>query len=253
MLRSPPGAFPIARRLALAAFALTLARRLPAQAPAAEAGFVSLFNGHDLAGWDGNPQLWSVQDGAILGRRVKAERPDKGNTFLIWQGGLVRNFELHAAFRLMAENDRHWANSGIQYRSQVIDPVHWVVRGYQADMDESGGYVGQIYEEGYRGFLAQPGQSVRVLPGESTPFIALLGRTASPEEVRNAYHRDDWNEYVILAQGHHIRQWLNGVLTAEVDDWDTNHAATWGVLALQLHAGLPMAVEFKNIELKVLP
>jgi len=224
-----------------------------AQAPGPGAGFVSLFNGKDLAGWDGNPKFWSVEDGMITARRFTAEAPGKGNTFLIWTGGVVRNFELHATVRLLTGNSKGWANSGIQYRSRVVDPANWVVRGYQADMDLTRPYTGQLYEEGYRGFLALPGQRVRITPGEGKPHIEVLGATADPAAILAANHRQDWNDFVVIAEGNHLRQYLNGVLTAEAIDLDPAHAATSGVLALQLHAGLPMTVQFKNILLKTLP
>jgi len=189
----------------------------------------------------------------ITARRLVAERPGYGNTFLIWTGGEVKNFELHASFRLMSGNSTGWANSGIQYRSRVVDPANWVVRGYQADMDLTRPYTGQLYEEGYRGFLALPGQRVRITTGPGKPQIEVLGATADPAAVKAAFHRDGWNEYVIIAEGNHLRQFLNGVLTADATDLDEPNAATAGVLALQLHAGLPMSVQFKNILLKTLP
>jgi len=239
---------------ALAAAALLHPARLPAQSPPSDPQFVSIFNGKDLTGWDGDPKLWSVEDGAIVGRRVKAERPDKGNTFLIWTGGRPGNFELRAAFRLLSDNATGWANSGIQYRSRVVDPVHWVVRGYQADMDGSGKYVGQLYEEGFRGFLALPGQRVRITPGIGLkPHIEVLGRTADPAAILAAIQKQGWNEYVIIAEGNHLRQYFNGILSADVVDLDQANAAESGVIALQLHAGLPMTVEFKDILLKTLP
>ena len=216
--------------------------------------FVSLFNGKDLSNWDGNPQLWSVKDGAIVGQRVIAEKPDKGNTFLIWKGGRPKNFELRASFRLLSDNATGWANSGIQYRSRIVDPAHWVVRGYQADMDGSGKYVGQLYEEGYRGFLALPGQRVRVKSGEDgKPHIEVLGATADPAAILAAIHKQGWNEYVIIAEGNHLRQFFNGIPSADVTDLDRPNAAESGVIALQLHAGLPMTVQFKDIFLKTLP
>jgi hypothetical protein len=221
--------------------------------PFDDPGFVPLFNGQDLSGWTGNPKFWSVEDGAITARRVTAERPGFGNTFLIWTGGEVKNFELRASFRLMSGSSGGWANSGIQYRSRVVDPANWVVRGYQADMDLTRPYTGQLYEEGYRGFLALPGQRVRITTGEGKPHIEVLGATASPDAVKAAFNRDGWNEYIIIADGNHLRQYLNGVLTAEAFDLDEPNAAKSGVLALQLHAGAPMSVQFKNILLKTLP
>lgn len=230
---------------------LPCARAQPPQAPS---GFVSLFNGRDLDGWDGDPALWSVQDGAIVGRRVIALKPDQGNTFLIWGGGRPANFELRATFRLRSMNPTGWANSGIQYRSRVVDTRHWVVRGYQADMDGSGRYVGQLYEEGYRGFLALPGHRVRVTSGpQGAPIITQLGMTADPVSILAAIHRDGWNQYIVMAEGNHLRQYFNGILSADVTDLDTPNAAASGVIALQLHAGLPMMVEFKDIYLRTLP
>jgi len=247
----------LARPAALAAhlaLGLLFAPGTSAQSPASDPHFISLFNGKDLSNWDGDPKLWSVKDGAIVGRRVIAEKPDKGNTFLIWRGGQPKNFELHASFRLLSDNATGWANSGIQYRSRVVDPEHWVVKGYQADMDGSGKYVGQLYEEGYRGFLALPGQRVSITGGEGgKPHIEVLGTTADPAAILAANHKQDWNEYVIIAEGNHLRQFLNGTLTADAIDLDQPNAPESGVIALQLHAGLPMTVQFKDIRLKTLP
>jgi hypothetical protein len=134
-----------------------------------------------------------------------------------------------------------------------VDPANWVVRGYQADMDLTRPYTGQLYEEGYRGFLALPGQRVLITPGDGKPHIAVLGATADHAAVLAANHRQDWNEFVVIAEGNHLRQYLNGVLTADVTDRDEAHAARAGVIALQLHAGLPMTVQFKDILLKTLP
>src|SRR5262245_15522482 len=101
-------------------------------ASAAEEGFQSIFNGKDLTGWDGNPKLWSVKDWAIVGK-TSAEDPLKGNTFLIWTGGTTADFELRCSYKVTPNNDKNFANSGIQYRSKVFDPAGWVVGGYQAD------------------------------------------------------------------------------------------------------------------------
>src|SRR5213594_2883691 len=81
-----------------------------------ESGFKSIFNGKNLEGWDGNPKLWSAKDGTITGRTT-AEDPLKGNTFLIWTNGTVGDFELRCSFKITANNDEGFANSGIQYRS----------------------------------------------------------------------------------------------------------------------------------------
>ena len=94
--------------------------------PSEDDGFVSLFNGKDLSGWDGDPRLWSVAEGVIRGQTTP-EKVAKGNTFCIWRGGLLKDFVLKIKFR--TEN----GNSGIQYRS--IDKGNWVVAGYQAEVE----------------------------------------------------------------------------------------------------------------------
>src|SRR5215216_4385481 len=110
-------------------------------AHAADADFKPLFNGKDLTGWKGLDAFWSVKDGAITGQTT-AENPLKANTFLVWQGGDVKNFELRASFRLTGQNNANFGNSGIQYRSKVLDAATFVVGGYQMDIDLSGRYAG---------------------------------------------------------------------------------------------------------------
>src|SRR5258708_36209597 len=74
-----------------------------------ETGFAPIFNGRDLAGWDGDPRLWSVRDGIIRGETTQ-EKPAPHNTFLIWRGGKLRDFVLKLKFHI------HSGNSGVQYR-----------------------------------------------------------------------------------------------------------------------------------------
>src|SRR6266404_287355 len=125
-----------------------------------EKDFKNIFNGKDLAGWTGDPRLWSVKDGAITGQTTP-ENPAKGNTFLIWTNGTVGDFELRCSFKLVANNDKTFANSGVQYRSKVLDPDNWVVGGYQADMEAGPTYTGILYEERMsRGIMAARGEKV---------------------------------------------------------------------------------------------
>ena len=226
---------------------------LASLAQGAEPGFSLLFNGHDLAGWSGNTDFWSVQDGAITGHST-VETPLKGNTFIVWQGGVVTNFELHAKFKLVANNDKNFANSGVQYRSRLIDPAHWVVGGYQADMDAGNTYTGMLYEEKGRGILVQPGERIRISEFGSTgkPQLSPIGVRLAPTEIKAAIHAGEWNDLVVIAEGNHLRHFVNGKLTAEAIDSDSTKSASTGVLALQLHAGLPMTVQFKDISLKTL-
>jgi len=115
-------------RLVLAvtsALALVLVCPALAQADATETaeGFVSIFDGQTLDGWDGDPRLWSVRDGAIRGETT-AENPADGNTVLVWRGGVLRDFVLKLRFRIAN------GTSGIQYRSKEFDT--WRKSGYQA-------------------------------------------------------------------------------------------------------------------------
>jgi hypothetical protein len=213
-----------------------------------EKGFHRIFNGKDLTGWDGNPKLWSVKGGAITGQTT-ADNPIKGNTFLIWTNGTVGDFELRCSFKVVPGDEHGFANSGIQYRSRVLDPANWVVGGYQADMEAGPTYTGILYEERMRGVLALRGQKV-ILRASAKPEV--VGSLGSAEEIGAAIKKGDWNDYVIIAQGNHLQQFINGKQTVDVVDEDEAKRAATGVLALQLHAGHPMTVQFKNIRLKKL-
>ena len=214
----------------------------------AEPGFTRLFNGKDLTGWEGNPRLWSVKDGAITGQTT-AQNPAKGNTFLIWTNGTVADFELRCSFRLVPGDSQGFANSGIQYRSKVVNPANWVVHGYQADMEAGPTYTGILYEEGLRGVLAERGQKV-VLDKDGKKEV--VGSVGNASEIEASSKKGDWNDYVVIAQGNHLQQFVNGKQTIDVVDEDAAKRALNGVLALQLHAGSPMMVQFRNIRLKKL-
>jgi 3-keto-disaccharide hydrolase len=214
----------------------------------AEPDFVRIFNGKDLTGWTGNPLLWSVKDGAITGQTT-AENPAKVNTFLIWTNGTVADFELRCSCRLVPGDSHGFASSGIQYRSQVVDPANWVVHGYQADMEAGRTYTGILYEEGLRGILAVRGEKVVWGNDGKKLVLGTVGRAA---DIEASLKKGDWNDYVIIAQGNHLRQFVNGRQTIDVVDEDQAKRALSGVLALQLHAGAPMMAQFRNIRLKKL-
>jgi Domain of Unknown Function (DUF1080) len=208
-------------------------------APKNDKGEYVLFNGKDLSGWDGNPKFWSVQDGAITGKTTK-EEPTKGNTFLIWKGGKLKDFELRVMWRL--EN----GNSGIQYRSK--DRGNWVVHGYQADIADNQ-FLGILYEEGGRGILANVGEKV-IVPEAGKP--QKVGSVGEKKDIKAGVNHKEWNEYIITCRGVQLIQKLNGKVTMELSDEDPQKRAMEGILALQLHAGPPMVVQFKDITLKVL-
>jgi hypothetical protein len=200
----------------------------------------SLFNGKDLTGWEGDQKFWSVKDGAITGMTTP-DNPTKGNTFLIWRGGALKDFELRAKWRIVG------GNSGIQYRSK--DMGNWVVGGYQADFEAGDMWTGILYEERGRGILAKVGEKVRI-GSDSKPVVT--GAVGDPAKIKAVVKKGDWNEYVITARGPHLTHAINGTVTAEAVDEDAGKRAMEGILALQLHAGPPMTVQFKDIVLKPL-
>ncbi|WP_164103908.1 3-keto-disaccharide hydrolase [Candidatus Laterigemmans baculatus] len=203
--------------------------------------FQSIFNGQDLSGWRGREDLWSVEEGAITGRTT-AEKPLEHNTFLVWEGGKPANFELRTQFKIEG------GNSGIQYRSQVVDEEKFIVGGYQADIDAAGKYAGINYEERGRGILALRGQRVR-LEGGNTKEVESFG---DAEEIGKVIKPNEWNDYRIVAQGNRLQHFINGQLTSEVIDLDEEKSTESGVLALQLHVGPAMTVQFKDVKLKQL-
>jgi hypothetical protein len=209
-----------------------------------EPGFKSLFDGKSLDGWDGNPDLWSVKDGAIVGQTTK-EKPTRGNTFLIWRGGDVSDFELRFSYRIKG------GNSGVQYRSK--ERGKWVVGGYQADFEAGKTYSGILYDEagvaGGRGIMAQRGEKV---VWDASGKKNVVGSVGKSDEIQAAIKNEDWNDYTVIANGNEIKHIINGRTTVEVTDNTASKALKSGILALQLHAGPPMTVEFKNIRLKPL-
>ncbi len=215
----------------------------PEQA-ALEPGFQRLFDGKSLDGWDGDPRFWSVKGGVIRGETT-AENKAPHNTFLVWRGGKLRDFVLKLQFRLRGPN-----NSGVQYRSTEIDGK-WRIGGYQAEVAVGAGQVGLLYDEAGRGRLASVGECVVI---DEAGTKSVVGQVADKAALIEAgYHRpNDWSDYVITARGNHIVHQLNGYQTLELIDRDPKAAAE-GLLALQIHAGPPMRVEFANIRVKHLP
>jgi len=217
-----------------------------------DAGFKSLFNGKDLSGWSGRTNFWSVEQGVIIGTTTK-ENPTQGNTFLTAKVGdqdlVVDDFELRCSYRFQSPK----GNSGIQYRSR--DKGNFVVHGYQADMEMGQTYSGILYEEGGRGILAKRGEKVVIHDDAETPGkpkIEVTGAVGVSSEIQAAIKADDWNDYVIIAKGNHLQHFINGKLTVDVTDDQGAKAARSGILALQLHAGPPMKIQFKDIRIKSL-
>ena len=227
---------PLARLTLVSALLLVCSSALGAAAE-----FKPLFNGKDLAGWDGDPRLWTVQDGVIRGETTLGKLA-RGNTFLIWRGGTLADFELKVKFRIQN------GNSGVQYRSKETN--QWVVSGYQAEVENKQGKVGFLYDEKGRGYLANVGEIVEVNEEGKPKVIGTLGEKQKDFIEKGYYKEKEWNEYVIIARGKRLEHWLNGFKTVEVTDNDSKRGATEGLLALQIHSGPPMVVEFKDLFLK---
>ena len=205
-------------------------------------GFIALFNGTDLTDWDGDPRFWSVAEGVIRGQTTP-EQVTQGNTFCIWRGGKLKDFVLKIKFRI--EN----GNSGIQYRS--VDKGNWSVAGYQAEVENAPGKVGFLYHESGRGWLVNVGDIMQI---NDKAEKQVIGKVSDREQlIKEGYYTPkDWNEYTIICRGNHVMHYLNGYPTVELIDNDPRGRLLEGILALQIHAGPPMLVEFKDIRLKAL-
>ena len=220
--------------------AISLAWGTISPAMAEDDGFVSIFDGKTLEGWDGNPAFWSVKDGAITGQTTK-ENPTKGNTFIIWRGGTLEDFDLELEYRIVG------GNSGIQYRSFEVPDNKWVVGGYQGDFEAGDTWSGANYGEKFRGILAKRGEKT-VIGEDHKPKV--VGKVGDSAEIQKGIKKEDWNKYEISARGFNFVHKINGMVTSEVTDEDEAQRRESGILALQLHAGPPMLVQFRNIKLK---
>lgn len=181
----------------------------------------NLFNGRTLDGWDGDPDLWRVENGILIGDT--GSKTIANNTFLVCR-------KTFANFHLIAEVRLRNGNSGIQFRSRHEPGAGWIVTGYQADFSEDGDRSawGNFYEEKGRG------RGVMKTPDEGWRKGKLV------------YKQGDWNRVEIIARGPRMQLKLNGELTVDV----TDEKASDGVIALQLHRGPAMRVEFRKIEVR---
>lgn len=215
----------------------------------AEAGFVPIFDGQSLAGWDGDPKYWRVEDGNLVGE-ITPETIVQRNTFIIWRGGAPGDFELKIQYRISPNG-----NSGVNYRSIQLSDAKWSLAGYQADIDGEGRgaprhrHTGQNYEERGRTFLARRGQVARVGADGKPEIIASLG---DPEQLGAAIKSGDWNEFHLIARGATLVHVLNGQVMSLVVDDDAARRRSDGLIGVQVHVGPPMKVEFRKIRLKQL-
>ena len=212
--------------------------------PAPDAdGFIALFNGHDLAGWEGLADYWSVKDGAISGHQAKEMSKQ---TFLILSALTVRNFELHFRYRFASPE----GNSGIQFRATVLDAHTYRVGGYQADFDAERQYDGTIYDEagvaGDRGTMSSRGERT-TWDSENRRHVEPLGQGTA--DLLAFIKVGDWNDAILIARGNHITYSINGHIMTDLVD-GSPAALQAGRLALQLHQGFTMDIRFKDLKIK---
>ena len=239
------------RLLAVLLFPAALFAQSPAPAasvvPVSEAGFVPIFDGKTLTGWDGDPKYWRVEDGCLVGEITPATII-KRNTFIIWRGGTPRDFELKVEYRISAQG-----NSGINYRSIQLTDAPWSLAGYQADIDGPERnkpplrHTGQNYEERGRTFLARRGELVHVDDTAKPTVIASLGDS---EALKAFIKNDGWNECHLIIRGNQLTHILNGHVMAVVIDDDAKNRRFDGLIGVQVHVGPQMKIEFRNFRLK---
>lgn len=231
------------------------------QAKKGKDGYVQIFDGKTLKGWDGDPTYWRVEDGYLTGE-ITPDKLLKTNSFIIWKGGEPADFEFKGEFKITQAG-----NSGINYRSDQLTDVPFALRGYQADIDGRIMYTGQNYEERKRTTLAYRGQKTTIAPytGESTPEairakvsknawtgMNVVGSLGSSDSLKTLIKSEDWNTFHLVIKGNHLQHYINDVLMSDVTDDDTVNGKSKGLLGVQVHVGPPMKVQYRNLMLKQL-
>lgn len=205
------------RNLSLCLVVLLFPCAVPEMIAAAPEGFTPLFDGKSLDGWEGKESMFRVEDGCIVGGTLKERIPN--NEFLCTTKE-YENFELRLKVKAIGEG----VNAGVQFRTKRI-PNHHEVSGYQADVGAK--WWGKLYDESRRR---------KVLAGKDGAKVNV----------------EDWNDYVIRAEGPHIQLWLNGVQTVDYTEKEEGIDRS-GIIAVQIHGGPPSEAWYKDIYIKELP
>jgi hypothetical protein len=223
-------------------------------------GFVSIFNGKTLENWEGDATYWRVENGNLVGEVTPSTLLSR-NSFIIWKGGILKDFELKVKYRVSGKG-----NSGINYRSEQIEGVPFALKGYQADLDGNDNYSGSNYEEKKRTTLASRGQKTIINPtpmvGSETdplkPYIknnawlpaVVTGSLGTADSLGSFIKKADWNEYHLIVKGNHLQHFINNVLMSDVTDNDTANRKFSGLLGVQVHVGPPMKIEYRDFRYK---
>ncbi len=205
-----------------------------------KAKIISLFNGEGLDKWRGDSRIWSVKDGCILGQTTDENQIER-NTFLIYEDSFL-DFELTFQYKIIG------GNSGVQYRSKVIDEALFVVGGYQADMEAGLDHTGILYEEKGRGVLAKRGKQVVIDKDGNKSENQFADSAFIQENIKS----EQWNDYKVIAKGNHLQHYINGHKTIDVVDNETGKNSDAGLFALQVHKGPNMQVFYKDINIRKL-
>jgi hypothetical protein len=205
-----------------------------------EKGFAPIFNGRDLTGWRGDTNVWSVEDGCITG--ITPQGGIKENNFLIWTNGEPAEFDLKCSYKLQG------GNSGIYFHAKERAPGSKAeaLVGVQADMSADHVWTGVVMEYLLREKLAERGRKVLYTEKGKRKDAGSVG---DPKELIKAVRDNDWNDYHVIVRRNLIVLRINNVVMSEVRDHDPRRALS-GLLAVQVHTGPPMKVQFKNIRLR---
>jgi hypothetical protein len=206
-------------------------------------GFVTIFDGKTFEGWKAaDMSFWSVEDGAITAK-ITPEHPTERNHYLVYQGGKLGDFELKLRHRILAAQD---VNCGFQFRSEIFDgDITDDCRGYQVDNNTGTPWLVRLYDEHGRETLAWRGERA-VFAADGQKTVTPIEDAAGPARFK----LDEWHECDLLCVGPKLTLKVNGRVVAEATDNDPAQQDLSGILALQLHSGPPMTVQFKDIRLK---
>ena len=222
-------------------------------------GFVQIFDGKTLKGWEGDPTYWRVENGNIVGEITPATLL-KRNSFLIWRGGMPADFELTLEFKITKAG-----NSGINYRSEELKDIPYALKGYQLDIDGANRYTGQNYEERGRTTLAYRGQKTTIkaqnaenaeatvqskIKNNAWTDLTVTGSLGESDALLQKIKSEGWNTCHLVAKGNRLQHYINGVLMSEVTDNDMVNGKSKGMLGMQVHVGPPMKVEYRKIMIK---
>jgi len=204
--------------------------------PGTPEGFVEIFNGKDLTGWEGSPEYWSVKDGCLTG---VTDGSLKYNRFILWRGGTLKNFELRAQVKVTPGG-----NSGLNYRSTHRPEMgEFVVTGYQCDVvSNRPDYNGMLYEEKGRRILAHTGEKV-IIDTAGQPWVV------SKIPVKE-FKPGEWHDFRVLVAGNHHQHWIDGHQTVDVIDLDEKNRALEGILGVQVHVGPAMEIQYRKLLVK---